>query len=777
MKKFLLSLLFCMFIMGISQVSLAVCDNCKWGMHNDCGRGSVWVTTATQHNLKCRCCGIRYWLWRDHAWNSPAKPCTDAKKCLVCKYSAGTVAHSYTVSCSEAHCSKKKCKWCGKHNGDCGGGHSYKTCSHCKKKYCRKCTKHEAKKTCPCNEKGKCTINLHCKDVTWCTMCNPKHTHVPCNSDGRCDKPHCGREMCSVCKAHECIGGHEYEWVANDKNIQNQTHYKKCRIEGCNYPDTIEQQHGSLWYAADKTHTSKCKNCDLTYTHKPEWEAKEWAQNQTKEPHPCIWSNGNCSATHDPDWGKYYKLNIGENGGDGEEEDEGQHLRKCKVCGGTEEPHDFKGNYKWQDSAKHKKTCTYSGCGLTATKAHRYTKVEKKYYKDTDEYEDNDELHKHWKICVDCEGYQKKRNVNDEEHTDDGHGICSNSGCRQVLWKMIDANGGDITKSIREKETRRAVREEVIRILEVVTVDGKRQEQYIQTLEEIQEVDGKIKTLSTLRAVDNKLTITKNGEYRFKTGRGGWVRFTISNISREIIIDKIIEPMTATTGSVKLILRSNIAETKFDKEIYIVEGEKAEGSIPLSDIKTKGDNPFILKTDANGDGNKNEEYVEITQNGTYKFTAVDTAGNHIIIPIEIDNIVKGQTTAAVSYDVFANGYIYTEILINPDKEWKLNTAKMHEKVKATVYYEKGGANALGQTNIVYDSIMDMRRNTANLNENGVYNPGAYYIRVGIGGSAFNKLGTYIVDLENVILDKDGNTLELDGMNRINVEVQELKDLT
>jgi len=54
----------------------------------------------------------------------------------------------------------------------------------------------------------------------------------------------------------------------------------------------------------------------------PEWEAKEWAQNQTKEPHPCIWSNGNCSATHDPDWGKYYKLNIGENGGDGEEEDE-----------------------------------------------------------------------------------------------------------------------------------------------------------------------------------------------------------------------------------------------------------------------------------------------------------------------------------------------------------------------------------------------------------------------------------------------------------------------
>lgn len=684
----------------------------------------AWGKSPYGHWSSCSYCGWSSGTsFQKHFWSGSAT-CTSARRCTVCGYSSGYGSHRYT-SCSKAHCSGSVCSVCGRHSGSCGGGHTYKTCSHCGRTYCSKCTSHTPRVSCPCNNNRSCS-NPHCRGIRWCSYCG-SHRHVPCNTRAECPEPHCTKAVCSVCGGNHqgiCGGGHKYHWVT-DSNGETQTHTNKCYVTStCT---ATNGQHSASWQTANGQHTSVCRYCPLTYTHQAIWSTE---QRSATEPHPCVW-HGGCTTTHTATWEEYYKVNGGVDG----DSDGGPHTRECSTCGITEIYHSYTTeNWNWQDTSKHIRTC--KTCGLSQTLAHNFTKWDPKEIDESN----HSELYKHWKICTTCDPEHKEV---DEEHEDNGAGICTK--CGQILWKMITyPEGQNITNEIVNGERIKALREQKIKIVEVV--GGKTQ--YIQEL----------RGADNITANNDILTIIKNGEYEFTTGRGGTVKFEVENISREILVDKILEPITSTTGEVTIIVRTSKAEEKFDKTVYIKEGSSA---VTDSELENGGENPFsISKT--------------VSQNGTYIFTARDTAGNTKTITVVVDNIIKGQTTVAISNDVFINGHIFTEILVNPNEEWRIDE-EISNIVKATAYKAESTTRAnVGSNNIKFIKVMDMQRKEL---KGSSYLPGSYYIQVAIGGSIFNTAGTYIIDLEEVNLPGESSTLNLSGKNRIIVEVQELKDLT
>lgn len=639
---------------------------------------------------------------------------------------------SYTGRCSAAHCGASVCSGCGAHKGSCGGGHTYTNCSHCGIQYCTKCTSHP----CPCNSSGRCS-DRHCSGMTWCTICG-SHSHRGCNSNARCSKVHCGKSMCSVCGAHYCTGGHKFVWVTDNTSSETQTHTYKCSVSGCT---ATNGSHTATWAGADATHKSKCKSCNLTYTHAATWST---AQRNATEPHPCAWWGG-CAATHTATWGSYYKVN----GGKDADNDGGPHTRECSTCGITEKYHSYSTeSWNWYDTENHIRAC--KTCGLRQTLAHNFTEFGKKDIDATT----HKELYKHWKLCPTCDVEHKEV---DELHVDNGNGICAK--CGQILWKILSmdasGNGEDITEATLDEENateafRKAKREEVIKIIEVVDNNGNPKIQYIKEITGTETIEANS---------NNELTITKNGEYKFETAAGGTGKFVIDNISREILVDKILNPVTSTPEDVVITVRTNKSEEKFNKDIYIKEGRTQISNAELSN----GDNPYkIEKT--------------VDKNGTYYFTAKDTAGNVREIAVVVDNIIRGQASVAISNDVFINGYVFTEILVNPNKEWNL-TGNTGNIVTAKAY--KVGdteGKELADKNVKIVKVMDMQRENVNMQGN-YYLPGMYYVQVAVGGDVFSEKGTYVVDLESMYLPSKSGKVELDGMNRIIVEVQDLKDLT
>lgn len=657
--------------------------------------------------------------------------CQTVAKCTICGLIGGYGDHNYSIECSFAHCTSAICSYCGDHKTECGGDHVYSTCSHCKAVYCTKCTTH----TCSCNTDMSCN-DPHCKGIKWCSYCGT-HTCVGCDTKGVCKVPHCGLTMCSVCEKHTCIGGHKYKWVTNNSTVEKQTHTYKCSISGCT---ATNGSHAASWGIANSNHTSTCKSCSLTYTHKPVWSS---GQKNATEPHQCVWSGG-CVVTHTPTWGNYYKVNGGADG----DNDGGPHTRKCSTCGVLEIYHNYTTEpWTWLDTTKHRRTC--KTCGLKQAVNHSFSKYESK-----DENATNSQLYKHWMLCAVCDSTHKEV---DELHIDNGHGICTK--CGQVLWRITTTEGKDITTATLNEESskkafREAKREERIKILEVVDDNGSPKTQYIKT----------ITGPETLVAdSNNEIIITKNGTYEFETGRGGIASFVIDNISRDILIEAILTPATSTTETVTITVRTK-GEEKFNKKIYIKEGKTS-----ISDAELNGgSNPYV------------KEKSNISKNGIYYFTARDTAGNVREFEVVVDNIIKGQATVAISNDVFINGYVFTDILVNPDKNWEINTSDDFSQIVNAKVYKAGSitGSTLNINNIKLIKVLDAQRNEIE-KQGALYGgaPGTYYIQVAVGGNVFSQIGTYIVDLEKVNLPSESNIMVLQGKNRIIVEVQDLKDLT
>ncbi len=771
MKKrvfFVLVIFFIIVLGGINPVFAKLCSDCGGSMSqivdsvatcekagiaawrcSSCGHeeelpysklGHTGGTATCKSKKKCTRCGKSYGDYADHTGGTAT--CTAKAKCKVCGKSYGNYgSHSYTRACSQPHCDGKVCSVCGEHKGTCDGGHTYINCSHCGTSYCSKCNDHTPKVSCPCNSDKSCS-DPHCVGITWCSYCG-SHSHVPCNTNATCPLVHCYASVCSVCgKNHQgyCNGGHKWKWVTEDSG-ETQTHTNVCSVSGCS---ATNGTHTSSWGSGNSNHTSTCKKCNLTYTHSANWSTE---RRSATEPHPCAWWGG-CSATHTATWGEYYKTS----GKDGDSSG-APHTRTCSTCGIEEIYHNYSTeSWTWNTTATHIRIC--STCGLKQSESHRFNK---NVAKDVDDVNHKD-LEKHWMICTTCDENHKEV---DEIHEDNGNGVCVK--CGKILWKVI-CDGENVTEKVKDEESaedafRRAVREETIKIIE--SKDG--------IINYIKEING---PSGTLTATNNEIKITENGEYTFTTIRGGTGSFVIDNISREILIDKIPDPITSTTGQVEITVRSNKAEEKFNKEIFIkqvTEAQYENNTVSITDAELNtGSNPFIYLDKTTG------EKPKVNQNGKYYFIARDTAGNTLKIMVVIDNIIKGQATVAISNDVFVNGYVFTDILVNPSKNWTLPiVANENIKVKAyKVGNITGNESYLGSNEVKLVKVMDMRGK--DVLENQEYLPGEYYVQVAIGGTAFSTAGTYIVDLEYVTTDQ-GERLQ--GKNRIIVEVKNLNDLT
>lgn len=683
--------------------------------------------------------------------------CSVASTCSRCGVvgSINSNIHSFGSTCTVVHCGGSVCSYCGTHQGTCTGGHNSNYCSHCGETYCNRgsCSHY-----CPHNSSGSCS-DVHCQGITWCTLCartNP-HSHGPHVYTETCPKAHCKDAICKYCKEHQttCGGDHELKWE-KDTEDEIQTHTLECSRQNCDYVDVTET-HTSEWKSGDVNHTSSCKWCDIVFEHKPVWDTK---QQTATALHPCVWGEG-CLGTHEPKWGEYYK--TGSNSV--RDDNNSEHTRNCGYIGDkgdkcqvTEVNHNTSeaptwGEWYWGDLDYCERDCQVVGCDLHYILPHEFKEFAQKDINDN-----NEELYKHWKICTRCDSNQK---LVDEVHEDDGYGRCWK--CKQVLWKILieDDNGAwkeDITdETLDELSAKEAFRiakqQEVIKIVEVVEDDnGMSKTQYIQTISgpETLFADG-----------EGRIEIKQNGTYTFTTGRGGTASFVIDNISTEVLIDTILTPEVSTTGQVKITVRSNISEASFNKKIYIKEGTS---DINIAEVETKGANPISIE-------------LNVTKNGTYYFRAEDTVGNERDIVVVVDNIINGQATVAISNDVFINGYIFTDVLVNPNGKWNL-TKSAADKITAKVY--KVGSTSgeeLGNNNIKTIGVMDMQLNEVS-KQGDYYLPGAYYIKLALGGNIFKEKGTYIIDLESVKLPSENNTtISLPGKNRVIVEVQDLRDLT
>jgi len=730
-----------------------VCKGC--GDHKgDCGGGHIWLDATCTEPEICTVAGCTQGEPLGHDWKTGCGiiHCT-ASICKRCGEHNCNGGHKFTSDCQETHCDGKICsvEGCGVHEGICGGGCVTVQCEHCKiTEYCTICKNHTPYVDCPCGTADPCS-NLHCieagidlRKCNWCEL----HTCVGCNDDNTCNLPHCGKSMCSVCGKHECTGGHKYtKWEA-DSTDETQIHSKICEIDNCG---VVGETHTSKWGVADTNHTSICTlGCELTYTHDPIWVANSEDSTDSLHADICakIIGGTRCTATrtHTPTWGPYYKVGYESTTNRGDDNSSGaNHTRRCTTCNLEETEHNYTNeSWNWIDNSEHRRTC--SVCSLRQKENHTFNAFDAKV-----ELADYSHLLKHWSICEKCDKNHEHKSKDDIHVDNNKDGTCDL--CSQELWAVIK-DGSDITEEIINEERRRATNEEKLKIIEG-SYDGTTA--VVRNVNSVKDKNG-----NTIVSDSNGIVkITENGEYKFTLASGAVVTIVIDNISKEILVDIFKTPETATTGTVTILVRTSLLEQQFDKEIYIKEGQGRVTDAELASVTTQ---PFEIK-------------IPAPTNGTYYFSARDTAGNERIIEVIVNNIVNGQATVAISNDVFVGGYVFTEILVNPSKNWNLydNISSSIQTSVTRVGDSNEDGIDIGESGIKKISVMDLRRKPVTISNGQNYAPGVYYIKLAIGGSdVFKEKGTHVVDLKSVTF-KDGTTVN--GINRIIVEVQELNDLT
>ena len=738
---------------GKAHCSQFVCSGC--GIHqNSCGGDHIYSDPLCVQPKICIICGDTIpgsELNHDPQNGCGAIHCTSTM-CRRCGLHNCNGGHKLNDICSATHCTEKVCsvEGCSYHEGDCGGICRIIKCVHCEiVGYCKICKTHTPYVDCPCGTAAPCS-NSHCIaagiDLRRCDWCD-LHTCVGCNESATCNLPHCGKKMCSVCKKHECIGGHQYtKWITNS-TAETQTHSKICEINNCG---VVGETHTSKWGVADTNHTSICTlGCGLTYTHDPIWVSNSEDSTDSLHADICakIIGGTRCTATrtHTPTWGQYYKVGYESTSSRGDDNSSvNNHTRRCTTCSLQETEHNYTDEaWTWIDNSEHRRTCR---CGLRQKENHTFSAFDTK-----NESSDYSHIVKHWSICEKCDKNHQHKSKDDIHVDNNKDGVCDL--CKQVIWAIIK-DEVDITEKVIDEDRRRATNSEKIKIIEG-SYDGTTA--VVRNVNSVKDKNG-----NTIVSDSNGIvTITENGEYKFSLASGATVTIVIDNISKEILVDIFKTPETATTGQVKILVRTSNSEQEFDKKIFIKEGQGRVTDAELAGVTTQ---PF-------------EATKTVSSNGTYYFSARDTAGNEKIIKVIVNNIVNGQATVAISNDVFVGGYVFTEILVNPSKNWNLydNISSSIQTSVTRVGDSNEDGIDIGESGIKKISVMDLRRKPVTIGNGQNYAPGVYYIKLAIGGSdVFKEKGTHVVDLKSVTF-KDGTTVN--GINRIIVEVQELNDLT
>lgn len=630
---------------------------------------------------------------------------------------------SFLNYCSKTHCSIKVCSECGKHKNDatCGGGcNTSGYCKHCSVKYCSICGHR-----CTHNRSGYCS-KPHCTSRSYCTKCG--HS---CNGDHKftkdCGEVHCSDMVCSVsgCNVHKsgsCGGGH-----TNGRWLDvNGTHTRHCgRTDlGCN---VIVATHTPVWGTPNSNHISTCMmGCGIISSHEAKWG--EYFSSGDKHLRRCtvVVGGGNCQATdyHEPVWSEYVKSDGGKDG----DSSGASHFKKCTVegCKLTGYEHKWSDDIKWisVDEQTHKRVCPT--CNLTQVLEHNFI----------ERIAISGDIEKHYKVCDLCfdgndseNKYKTYETHVDVESSGRGNGICDL--CNKELWM--------VTKSIIEP-----TREDV-----VVTVEmfSDYTDKIINPVKMMDEYGNEFVNDS------GNYTIEKNGKYTFVfecPDRD--VIVEINNISKNVYGKVFITPDTATTGKVTLKLITS-----------------TEGINKIIDVKFGtedwNNNTLILER-------------EVSSNGKYTFYARDSLGNNEIFIVNVDNIVSGFGSVTTTFDVFQNGYIFTDILVNVNQAW-ISDDMLINCLDGSIYkYKVDDSGATVKEPVDFKKVQ-ITDSLGNKITDSTLESGVYYLRVAIGGAdGFTNVGTYMIEVKDVTVKKGENTLiTLMGKNRIEVVVQSLNNLT
>lgn len=704
-------------ILGCSSCSNSKCSSC--GM---CSRHCTCCPCCKEPNTGgtlCRSC-TNYYVGTNVV-SAKNGICSTCRKCYI--HCSCPPTCSFTSTCSKKHCNIKVCSDCGKHknNATCGGDcNTDGYCNHCSVRYCSICDDH----TCTHNSRGYCS-KPHCTSRYYCTKCG--HS---CDGDHKftkvCGEVHCTGKVCSVtgCNVHEtgiCGGGHTNgKWVET-----NGSHIRYCgRTDlGCN---EVVDTHTPIWGTPNSNHISSCMmGCDITYSHTAVWG--EYFSNGEKHTRRCtvVVGGSNCQATdfHMPVWTEYIKSDGGENG----DSSGASHLKRCTIdgCKLTGYEHKWSEDVKWisVDEKCHKRVCPT--CNLVQTLEHNF--IERMAI--------IGDITNHYKICDLCvisdendSQYKLFETHVDAESNGRGNGICDL--CNKELWK--------VTKSI-EQPTREDVE---------VTVEmfSDYSDKIINPIKMVDEYGNEVNSTS------GEYTIKKNGQYTFVfecPDRD--VVVDIDNISKNVYGKVFITPDTATTGEVTLKLVTS-----------------TEGIDKTIDVKFENeqwnDSTLILER-------------KVSSNGNYKFYAKDSLGNYETFIVNVDNIVSGFGSVTTTFDVFQNGYIFTDILVNVNQAWILDDTLVN-CLDGAIYKYKVDGDATIKSPVSFNKVQ-ITDSLGNKVTNKILESGAYYLRVAIGGAGiFSDVGTYMVEIKDVSVKKGNDTLvTLMGKNRIEVVVQSLNNLT
>lgn len=582
-----------------------------------------------------------------------------------------------------------------------------------------------------------------------CAYCGgsnkPKHYH---NKKQHCSATHCSHTWCSCGsgKNHNCGGGCNFStWtVSEDKHVQYCT-------RGCG---RTKNSHSPNWSEWSTNHTIKCNNCELSGSHTPTWggyetlSSGEHGQKCTNKTvtinNVTVNTKKSCVAItnkHNANFSNYYKSeNKGESDGSA------AHVSNCQVSGCT-----ISGSHPpiWGDwisigDKEHRRNCKEKNCGLTQTLTHRYTytPIEGNY-------------NYHLVGCEDCD-YSIGNGNSLAEHKDVSpvDGTCDQ--CKMRLAKIVyEPDKTELTNSdVKVTITLYKGDEEIVRT-------------HIYT--------------------ENNINDLEEERYEFDYSDEGinWqYRPQIDNINKTVSGRIQYTPSTKTSDSVKITFLPDYEEDTYGnyaKEEYNGRSKQIYGRILID-----GEAISDWKLAETEDRKPTIDYT-FTKNGVYEIELKDTVGNgdttkgkeSVRIPIVIDWIVSGQATTATTSDVLANGTVFTDILINTDKEWEITNAQ--EQIKVKIY--RVTENAIIEETEKEGKVKVSKLEIKNFNEEKIVEEpigrGLYYIKTGIGGPGVFTLEEgkektrYILEIEYV----NASGTAILGGNRIEVTVNKLNNLT
>ena len=442
----------------------------------------------------------------------------------------------------------------------------------------------------------------------------------------------------------------------------------------------------------------------------------------------------------------YYKVNNG-----GESDGNSSHRSDCEYSACTlfsSHPATWKEWNSISDS-QHRRSCTNAACGLTQTLSHtyQYAPIE-------------DDIHYHTVTCSDCE-YKIGSGNSLAKHTDKNP---SDGFCDQCYLELVE---------IEYSPARTELTNSNVTVTITVFKDGapgdEVQKSHVYT--------------------ENNLNDLEEERYQFNFNDEGinWTdRPIVDHINKTVSGRIQYEPDQPTSGEVVIKFLPDYEEETYgedygkpeyggrSKQIYarfLVDGVPVDEEWMVAENSSKI--PTITYT--------------FTQNGICEIEIKDSLGNgdpdagkeSVRIPVIVDWIVSGQATAATTSDILENGTVFTDILINTDKEWQMNNAQNQIAVK--IYRVSGNTIKLEQEKS--DNVKISKLEIKDFNENKLTETpigrGLYYIKTGIGGPGIFTLAEgeektqYIVELSWV----NAAGTAISGGNRIEVTVNKLNNLT